>query len=183
LRKVDDRSVLISDLITGIDDNVLVRARLLSRAVTAIYDDKLRTFGISSAQFALLAVIGQTEPATRSEIARHQHLDKSTLTRNLRAILSEGWVKEVSENADGRSRPLALTTAGKELLHTAEPAWLAAQAQAGALLGKEGMTAVINIADRILKPSETLLRDVGIEHQDDNAMRAFIPSVPSNATT
>jgi len=70
-----EKSALINDLIAGIDDNVLVRVRLLSRAVTGIYDDKLQPFGISSAQFALLAVIGQTEPRTRAEIARYQQLD------------------------------------------------------------------------------------------------------------
>jgi DNA-binding MarR family transcriptional regulator len=142
------------------------RARLLSRAITGIYDDKLRSFGISSAQFALLAVIGQTEPATRAEIARHQHLDKSTLTRNLRTALSEGWVEEVRDNANGRSRPIALTTAGKELLIKAQPAWLAAQAEAQALLGKDGMTAVINTADRILNPSERHTQDARTEQEN-----------------
>jgi len=167
---VDDRSSLINHFITGIDDNVLVRARLISRAVTGIYDDKLRPFGIGSAQFTLLAVIGQTEPTTRAQIARHQQLDKSTLTRNLRTMLSEGWVKEVSEDANGRSRPLALTTAGKELLLNAQPAWLAAQAQAKALLGKDGMTAVINTANRILSPSVTSLPNADIEREDANAI-------------
>jgi DNA-binding MarR family transcriptional regulator len=156
------------NFITGIDDNVLMRARLLSRVVTGIYDDKLRSFGISSAQFALLAVIGQVEPATRAEIARHQHLDKSTLTRNLRTALSEGWVKEVREKADGRSRPIALTTAGKELLIKAEPAWLAAQAEAKALLGKDGMTAVIDTADRILNRSERSTQDARTEQENDD---------------
>jgi DNA-binding MarR family transcriptional regulator len=147
---VRDRPTLLNDVIAGIDDNVLVRARLLSRAVTGIYDDKLQPFGISSAQFVLLVVIGQTAPTTRAEIARHQHLDKSTLTRNLRAILSERWVEEMRDNADGRSRPLALTNAGKELLLYARPAWLAAHAEAKALLGKNGMTAVIRTTDRII---------------------------------
>jgi len=169
LRKVDDRSALINNLVAGIDDDVLVRARLLSRAVTAIYDDELRPFRIGAAQFTLLAVIDQTEPTTRAEIARHQHLDKSTLTRNLKAILSEGWAKEVSDNADGRSRPLALTTAGKEVLTNAQPAWLAAQARAKALLGNDGMTAVINTADRILNASKISIPDAGIEDEDNDA--------------
>jgi DNA-binding MarR family transcriptional regulator len=128
--------------IVRIDDSVLTKARLLSRSVTEIFDDTLRPFGISSAQFVLLSVISQTGPITRSQIARLQHLDKSTLTRNLKKMLSEGWVEEVRENADGRSRPIALTAAGKELLVNGQPAWLEAQALTKELLGKDGAMAL-----------------------------------------
>jgi DNA-binding MarR family transcriptional regulator len=102
----------------------------------------------------LLTVIAQTGPTTRSELARHQHLDKSTLTRNLKSILAKGWAEEVSDNANGRSRPLALTTAGKELQTKAQAAWLAAQARVGALLGNGGIAAVIYTADLIQRASE-----------------------------
>jgi hypothetical protein len=62
-----------------------------------------------------------------------------------------------------------LTTGGRELLFNAHPAWLAAQAQAEVLLGNEGITAVINTADRILNPSEIFIPDSGIENDDSNA--------------
>jgi DNA-binding MarR family transcriptional regulator len=153
LRKLDDRSTLIHQFVVGIDDDVLVRARLLSRALTEIYDDYLRPFEIGSAQFTLLTMIRQTAPTTRSELARHQHLDKSTLTRNLKSILAKGWAEEVSDNANGRSRPLALTTAGKEVQTRAQSAWLAAQARVRALLGHGGMAAVIYTADLIQRAS------------------------------
>ena len=134
----------------GAGDSVLMRARLLSKAITAIYDDELRPLEISSAQFALLSAICRIEPVTRAEIARLQHLNRSTLTRDLKAILSEGWVEEVRENADGRSRPVALTRLGRELILNAQPGWAAAQAQAEALLGKDGTIAIKSIADRIM---------------------------------
>jgi hypothetical protein len=54
----------------------------------------------------------------------------------------------VRENADGRSRPIALTAAGKELLLKAEPAWSAAEVEATALLGPDGMMTIIGVADR-----------------------------------
>src|ERR1035438_1667593 len=136
---------------------VLMRTRLISRVITGIYDEKLRPFGISSAQFALLVVIYQVEPATRAEIGRLQHQDRSTLTRNLKVILSEGWVEETRYGADGRSRPIVLTRVGKDLLCKAEPAWQAAQVQAKALLGEDGVTAVMDIASRIVDP-ETISR-------------------------
>ena len=118
--------------------------------VTAICDDKLRPFGVSSTQFALLIAVCRIEPATRAEIARLQHLNKSSLTRDLKVVLSEGWIEEVRRSANGRSRPVALTRVGKELMLNAQPAWLKAQVQAEALLGVDGMTTLINITDRIL---------------------------------
>jgi hypothetical protein len=39
---------------------------------------------------------------------------------------------------------------GSDLLHRAEPAWRAAQAQASDLLGKNGSTAIMEIASRIM---------------------------------
>jgi DNA-binding MarR family transcriptional regulator len=132
---------------------VLMRTRLISRVITGIYDKKLRPFGIGSAQFILLAVIYQIEPATRAKIGRFHHQDRSTLTRNLKVILSEGWVEEIQDQADGRSRSILLTKAGIDLLLKAEPAWQAAQSQAKALLGKDGVIAIMDIANRIMGPT------------------------------
>jgi DNA-binding MarR family transcriptional regulator len=135
---------------------VLMRTRLISRVITGIHDEKLRPFGIGSAQFALLVVIYQIEPATRAKIGRSQHQDRSTLTRNLKVILAEGLAEEIQyqvgarSRPDGRSRPIVLTKAGKDLLRKAEPAWRAAEAQAKALLGKDGVFAVMDIANRII---------------------------------
>jgi DNA-binding MarR family transcriptional regulator len=132
---------------------IFKRARLLSKAVTAICDDRLRPFGINSPQFALLIAICRREPITRAEVARLEHLNKSTLTRDLKTALSEGWIEEVRDGANGRSRPVALTGAGKELMLIAQPAWLTAQVQAEALLGEDGMIALVSITDRILDHS------------------------------
>lgn len=133
-------------------DSVLTQARLLSRSVTEIFDNTLRPLGVSSAQFVLLSVISQTGPTTRAQVARLQHLDKSTLTRNLKKIFSEGWAAEVRENANGRTRPIALTAAGKQLLLDGEPAWLAAQVQTQELLGNEAVMTLVSIAHRVANP-------------------------------
>jgi len=78
------------------------------------------------------------------------YLDRSTLTRHLKVVLSEGWAEETRFGADGRSRPIVLTKTGTDLLHQAEPAWRAAQAEAKDLLGNDGLFAVMDIADRIM---------------------------------
>ena len=152
MRKIGGRSELSNGVIVRLGESVLMTARSLSRSVTDIFDEALRPLGVSAAQFVLLSMINQSRSITRAEIARLQHLDRSTLTRNLRLIISEGWVEEVCANANGRSRPIALTAAGKDLLFNAQDAWLAAQAHAQMLLGDDGMMALISIADRIINP-------------------------------
>lgn len=123
------------------DDRVLTRIRRLSRTATEIYDAKLRPFGISPVQFSLIETIDRMQPTTRADVARKQELDKSTLTRNLKSILSHGWVEEVHDRANGRNRPIALTQAGKQLLRDAESAWLVAQDEVKLLLRKQGFFA------------------------------------------
>ena len=153
LREFSEKSALINGAIERMGDGVLIGVRLLSRSITEIYDNRLRRFGVTAAQFILLSLINR-RPITRADIARLQHLERSTLTRNLKIILSKGWVEEVRDNADGRSRPIALTKAGKELLREARPEWMAGEIEATTLLGTDGMTIIINVADHILNPTE-----------------------------
>jgi DNA-binding MarR family transcriptional regulator len=134
---------------------MLMRARLISRVITAIYDEELRPFGIVSPQFALLVVISEIEPATRAEIGRYHHQDRSTLTRNLRIILSEGWAEEVQDEGGGRGRPIVLTKAGQDLLWKGAPAWRVAQARAKALLGEDGVIAIADIANTKMNDQPT----------------------------
>jgi DNA-binding MarR family transcriptional regulator len=130
---------------------VLMRVRLISRVLTGFYDEELRPFGIGAPQFALLGAISIIEPATRAEVGRFHHQDRSTLTRNLRIILSEGWVQEIQSERGGRGRPIVLTKKGRDLLRSAEPVWRVAQARAKALLGRDGVTAVTKIGSRLME--------------------------------
>jgi DNA-binding MarR family transcriptional regulator len=129
---------------------VLMRTRLVSRVITNIYDGELRPFGINSAQLALLVVISKLSPVTAAEIGRFHHQDRSTLTRNLKIMFSEGWIEEDQALASGRARPIVLTKAGRDLLHDVAPAWRAGQAQAHQVLGEAGVNTITDIANGIL---------------------------------
>lgn len=128
---------------------LLTRTRRISRVLTSIYDQALRPFGVNSPQFSLLVIISRLGAASRAEIGRANHQDRSTLTRNLQLLLSEGWIEEIPHEAGGRNRSIALTKVGDDLLHDAAPAWRAAQTRAKSLLGKEGVTVVKRIADSV----------------------------------
>lgn len=128
---------------------LLTRTRRISRVITSIYDQELRAHGVNSPQFSLLVVISRLGAASRAEIGRANHQDRSTLTRNLALILSEGWVEEMPHAAGGRNRAVVLTKAGRQLLHDAAPSWRKAQEKTVGLLGAEGVEAIIGVADGI----------------------------------
>lgn len=163
MRKVGGNSELNSGAVARLGDSALMNVRFLSRSITEIFDEALRPFAVSSAQFVLLSMISQNGSITWAEIARLQHLDRSTLTRNLKSILSEGWAEEVRDDADGRSKPIGLTAAGKDLLLNTQGAWLAAQTRAKALLGQDGTMALISITDRITHPVEGSAKEASAE--------------------
>ena len=129
---------------------LLMRTRLISRVMTSLYEDALRPFGIGAPQFVLLVVISQLEPASRAEIGRFHHQDRSTLTRNLKLVFDEGWAEEDRDKVKGRSRPVVLTKKGCDLLLAVDPVWRRSQARAEALLGERGSRAVMTIAEGIL---------------------------------
>ncbi len=130
---------------------LLMRARLASRVLTALYDDELREFGLNAPQFSMLVVIHRIGPASRAEIGRYHHQDRSTLTRNLKLLISEGWIEESPDSPGGRARPMVLTAKGLSLLHKVRPSWQTAQEKAKALLGENNVEALDDIAKRLRK--------------------------------
>jgi DNA-binding MarR family transcriptional regulator len=82
---------------------------------------------------------------TSFDLSGSPRLERSTLTRNLKSIFAKGWVEEVRDHANGRSRPIALTAVSNDLLLQAEPKWLAAEVEATALLGRDGMITIVRI--------------------------------------
>lgn len=125
---------------------LLTRTRQISRVLTSIYDEELRTFNINASQFSLLVLISEFGPLSRADLARKNHHDRSTLTRNLQPLISQGWVSEGLSRSNGRSRPMSVTRHGMALLRSAAPAWSNAQERARTLLGVHGANGLMSIA-------------------------------------
>lgn len=127
-------------------DCLLSRARLLNRVLTGIYDDELRAFGLKATQLNLLVVVARIGPVRRIDIGKRLHLDPSTLTRNLKIMLTHGWIEEIIDGEDGRGSPLQVTTKGRDLLHQIVPSWRKAQDRTQRLIGDNGATLLRKLA-------------------------------------
>jgi DNA-binding MarR family transcriptional regulator len=114
------------------------RLRLLNRVITNLYDDALRPFGLKLSQGNVLAVTAKLGVARPAQVCDILELDTSTLSRTVDRMVDNGWL-EILPDDDGRSHPFRLTDQGRRLMERTIPAWEKAQAQAGELLGEDGL--------------------------------------------
>jgi DNA-binding MarR family transcriptional regulator len=111
------------------------RTRKLARAVTRLYNDRLRPLGLNLTEMNLLAAIAAQGTVQPARLGRAMALEKSTLSRNSSRLVERGWV-EVRDHPDGRGVLLAVTARGNEMLLRAVPAWEQAQQQAQSLVAE-----------------------------------------------
>lgn len=110
--------------------------RKAARAVTQFYDDALKDSGLKSTQFSLLAAasVAGSMPITR--LAEEMAMDRTTLTRNLRPLETEGLL-QIESGSDRRVRNVTVTPEGEALLERAAPMWREAQTTMIDKLGDE----------------------------------------------
>ena len=136
-----------------VEECVAVKLRMLTRAVTKIYNRELRPHGLTVSQMNILVAASYLGQAKQQDICQALHLEKSTLSRDLARMRERGWVTE-SPSDDGRSSLLRVTAQGGKLLQRAIPAWRQAQQQAAALLADRDIAA-LDRAAKTLRSSRT----------------------------
>lgn len=110
--------------------------RKATRVVTHLYDEILKPSGLRSTQYSLLTVLSLGGSETISNLADKLVMDRTTLTRNLKPLQAQGWIKRVP-GEDRRTRAWAITPQGRKVLVRALPLWQKAQKDTVNLLGKK----------------------------------------------
>lgn len=116
--------------------------RMATRVITQVFDTALRPAGLKVTQFTLLAKIYRSGTLPVSQLADFVVMDRTTLTRNLKPLVSNGWVT-VEQGSDQRERLVSLTELGKETLDAARPHWAMAQEQVVDALGIDRWSGLI----------------------------------------
>jgi len=100
--------------------------RMVTRAVTQLYDDVLRPSGLRVTQFSILASITRTGEANLKQLEDTLAIDQTTLTRSLNLLERDGVIERAS-HPDGRIKAMRLTSKGRRALEVARPLWAPAQ--------------------------------------------------------
>ena len=100
--------------------------RMVSRAVTQLYDDILRPSGLRVTQFSILVTIARSGEANLRQLEAALAIDQTTLTRSLNLLGRDRMIERVP-HADGRIKAMQLTRTGRRVLNVARPLWAQAQ--------------------------------------------------------
>lgn len=103
-----------------------LEARRRARAITRLYEEKLRPFGLRATQFSVLATLKLKGPTPVTELADFLVLERTTMTRGAAVMEKHGWI-EAAPTEDARVKAWQLTSKGRGKLKEAFPAWLEVQ--------------------------------------------------------
>ena len=137
----------------SVDINFLFTLGELHRLVRAYADKQASRYGMTRAQWAVLAKVERNEGLKQSELAEQMDMQPITLTRLIDKLCDHGWIERRDDDTDRRVNRLYLRKAARPLL--AKLAELRSELTATALHG-------INPADaqRLLTQLEQVKENV-----------------------
>jgi DNA-binding MarR family transcriptional regulator len=120
------------------------RLRRAARAVTQLYDDALASIGLRVTQLSLLRTLQRQGPLRIGELATHNLLDRTALSRNLDP-LAERKLVMITPGRDARTREVILTKKGIAAIAAAEPLWKGAQEEVARHIGRDRLDDLFTI--------------------------------------
>jgi DNA-binding MarR family transcriptional regulator len=127
-----------------------IKLRQLMRRVAKHYDDEVGKTGLKGTQYSLLSYVVKLGPIRPSDLAAEMKIGPSTLTRNMRPLIDAGWLA-LGPGADGRSRLLSVTPAGREKRQEAQRRWRVAQEGINQMLGPRRVVELHALIDECLE--------------------------------
>ncbi|EPJ53711.1 MAG: MarR family transcriptional regulator [Osedax symbiont Rs2] len=125
--------------------------RKSSRLITQLYEERLKPVGLKVGQFSILRAVFFSGETTNKKLQDILVLDQTTLTRNLKPLFRDEYLKASSDPIDGRLKIIRLTSSGKDLYEQALPLWQQAQLDIVNKLGEQQSEQIHELADRFVK--------------------------------
>jgi DNA-binding MarR family transcriptional regulator len=110
--------------------------RKASRGVTQLFDQILAPCGLRSTQLTILVAAQVLGPCGLGRLARELVMDRSTVTRNLKPLETQGLLEVTGKTGRG-GKIITVTEAGRKAMLSAVPYWKQAQAQLLTRMGQD----------------------------------------------
>jgi DNA-binding MarR family transcriptional regulator len=117
---------------TLLTHRILILSNTLGKGAVRLYAGR---FGIALAQWRLLAALALDAPATVTELATANGIDKGWVSRTAATMIRRGWVTIRADRTDARRGELDLTPKGRALYDRIVPEAEARQRRLVSVLG------------------------------------------------
>lgn len=124
------------------------KLRRLHRMLNGVYENKFKPYGLQGSMLSILFIIGKRKHINQKNVAELLVLDQSTMSRDLKKLVSKGWV-QINKGQDSRNSELELTESGYQLLEEIIPVWEQLHHSFEALLGKFSIQQIDTISEAV----------------------------------
>ncbi len=123
--------------------------RRAARQVAQLYDRHLAAVDLRVSQYGILINLHRNGPQSIRQLAEHLVMDRTTLGRGIRPLERDGLI-EIGEGANGRTKSLKLTAAGRKRVAEGLPHWGAAQKEFETVFGATESAALRETLDHLV---------------------------------
>lgn len=134
----------------GITPCFNLKLRQANRVLTNYYDSYLKDLGLTITQFSILRSLWYMKRTSQKDLQELLVLQQTTLTRNLKPLIREGYIRTEPSPDDKRVTLVTLTEAGITLFQKARKKWQEAQEQVARHLGDDVSSRLLEVADAII---------------------------------
>ncbi len=127
-----------------------VLANQVSQGIAQTYSER---FGLSIPEWRVIAILGRFDNIPASNVAERSAMDKVAVSRAVRHLLELGLIQRRDGHEDRRSKPLALTHAGRRMYEAIAPAALEFESRLLAALSPAERRSLDRILDKLMQAS------------------------------
>ncbi|MGH6984946.1 MAG: MarR family winged helix-turn-helix transcriptional regulator [Stellaceae bacterium] len=133
-----------------------------------------REFGLSLAEYRILAVLENSQSPSIKQIAKQSQIDKAQVTRCTSTLVRKGLLKQTVDHRDRRLRSITLTRAGRALLATMRPFTNERHKRLERCVTKSELEIFLNVLARVEREVEDMVAEQmhkNVQYRDASAAR------------
>lgn len=145
-----------------------------SRSVTQFFDQTLAPAGLRSTQLVILTAAELFGPSSIAQLARELVMDRSTLTRNLKPLLTMELLELTVAN-NGKHKSVVVTDQGRDALVRSVPYWNLAQDHVVSRIGAEQWKRMVTDLGVVIDATRDSLDESNVQGYEASADGASLP--------
>jgi len=134
----------------NLEDFLPYRLSVAANTVSKRIAETYAPYKLSRTQWRVMAVLATCQQMTAQMVADKTGMDKTTVSRAVGKMLERGLLKRCASDQDGRSAPLSLSVAGREMFAKIAPEALRQERELKNMFSDEDLDKFTSFLNKLL---------------------------------